>query len=381
MRLNPDKPQTRRKIFPLRWWLQLTCLVILMVGIALWRPFATPLETSTTTLQPGLTLRKFPYKSPAGPVQIYVVRGEKNAGWKLNLAIAQGTVMQRETVSQISTRENAPVAVNGGFFAYDGAALGAVKKEGEWIRLPWKNRTALGLKSDGTTRIANLRGAVKIEINGATIIDAALNGSASADGFAVLTPRYGTNYKLRDGESALEITESKISKVVKSGGANIRANGFLIVAKGTSITQISAAVIGQNASWKVENSPDDWADYPTILGAGPRLVSDGIARETSIEEEFRPDVLQRGSRTGIGIAPNGDMLFVIADGDDFASPGLTLPELAKLMAQEGAQDALHMDCGPSSVLIVNGQIANRPWTNQPSGLKEPTVPDALLMTR
>ena len=339
------------------------------------------LETSITTLQPGLTLRKFPYKSSVGPVQIYVVRGEKTAGWKFNMALAEGTVMQRETVSQIATREKAPVAVNGGFFAYDGAALGAVKKDGEWIRLPWKNRTALGFQKDGTARVANLRGGVQIEINGTTFKEAALNGSANADGMAVLTPRYGTSYQLKAGENAIEISDGKITKIITKGGANIRANNFLIVAKGASVPQISGAAIGQSATWKVQVTPEDWNDYPTILGAGPRLVKGGMARETSGEEEFRPDVLQRGSRTGIGLAPNGDVLFVIADGSDFASPGLTLPELAKLMVQEGAQDALHMDCGPSSVLIINGQIANRPWTNQPSGLQEPTVPDALLMTQ
>ena len=376
-----DTPKKRGKLFPLRWWLQLTCLFLLLAGIVLWRPPAAPLETSTTTLQPGLTLRKFKQKTTVGPVQIYVVRGEKATGWKLNMALSQGSVMQRETVSQIAAREAAPVAVNGGFFAYDGAALGALKKEGEWIRLPWKNRTALGLKKDGTTRVANLRGAVKIEINGAIFNDAALNGSASADGMAVLTPHYGTTYNLRAGESALEITDEKTTKLVKTGGANIRANGFLIVAKGAAVPQITNAIIGQSASYKVETTPADWNDYPTILGAGPRLVNNGIARETSAEEEFRPDVLQRGSRTGIGLAQNGDVLFVIADGNDFASPGLTLPELAKLMVQEGAQDALHMDCGPSSVLIINNKIANRPWTNQPSGLQEPTVPDALLITK
>lgn len=381
MRLAHTTLHSRGKLFPLRWWLQLTCLIMLLAGIALWRPSIPPLENSTVTLQPGLTLRKFAHQTPAGPVQIYVVRGEKTTQWKLKMAVARGTVLQRETVSQIATREGAPVAVNGGFFAYNGAALGAVKQEDEWIRLPWKNRTALGLKNDGTARIANLRGTVKIEINGTIFDDAVLNGSTIADGMAVLTPRYGTTYQLKAGENALEITAGKITKFIAKGSANIRANGFLIVAKGAAVPQITGTETGQNASWKVETTPADWADYPTILGAGPRLVKDGIARETSIEEEFRPDVLQRGSRTGIGLAANGDVLFVIADGDDFASPGLTLPELAKLMVQEGAQDALHMDCGPSSVLIVNGQIANHPWANQPSGLKEPTVPNALLIGR
>jgi uncharacterized protein YigE (DUF2233 family) len=379
----PDKNtrDTRRRIFPLRWWLQLGCLLCLLVGIMLWRSLPQALQNSTQTLEPGLTLRKFAHQTPEGATQIYLLRGAKKAGWRLQLALAQGTVMQRETVSQIAQREKAPVAVNGGFFAYDGAALGAVKKDGEWVRLPWKNRTALGLKKDGTYRIGNLRGTIEVEINGAKYNDAALNGSAPADGLAVLTSHYGTIYRLKPGESALEVTNGKVVRLVTNGSANIRVGGFLIVARGASVSSVTKAAVDQNVAWKVQATPADWDNYPTILGAGPRLVSGGIARETSKEEEFRPDVLLRGSRTGIGLAANGDVLFVIADANDVSSPGLTLPELARLMAKEGAQEALHMDCGPSSVLIVNGQIANLPWSNQPSGLNEPTVPNALLMKR
>lgn len=374
MPLTQNQRNTKRRIFPLRWWLQLGCLLCLLTGIALWRPWPTALQNSTQTLEPGLTLRKFAYQTPAGATQIYLVRGAKKEGWKLQMALSKGTVLQRETVSQIAQREKAPAAVNGGFFAYNGAALGAVKKDDVWIRLPWKNRTALGLKKDGTLHIGNLSGTLLIGINGIKHNGGTLNGSAPPDGLAILTPHYGTVYKLKPGESALEVTDGKATKHIVTGGANIRANGFVIVAKGAATSQIKGA--GQTVTWQMQVSPEDWDDYPTILGAGPRLVSNGIVRETSKEEEFRPDVLLRGSRTGIGIAQNGDVLFVIADGNN-----TSLPELAQLMAKEGAQEAIHMDCGPSSVLIINGQIANRPWTNQPSGLNEPTVPNALLIKR
>lgn len=380
---RPDKP----RLFPLRWWLQLTSLLLLIGSILLWRSPGSkqhPLQTSTQTLAPGLTLRKFATQTPAGPTQIYLVRGEKAAGWRFNLAQSRGNILQRETVTQIATREKAPVAVNGGFFAYNGAALGAVKQNGEWVRLPWKNRTALGLKADGTARIANLRGMARITINGTPLqneIAITLNGGAPLNGMAILTGRFGNPYPLRAGDTALEIEGGKITRLLTQGTAGIRKGGWTLIANGTSTTlpALAGAVPGQSAAWTIETTPADWNDYPTILGAGPRLVKDGLAAEASREEEFRPDVLLRGSRTGVGIDKDGNPLFLIADGQDTSSPGLTLPELAQLMASLGVRDALHMDCGPSSVLAINGKVANKPWQNQPSGLNEPTVPNAILL--
>lgn len=255
MSLTQNQRNIRRRLFPLRWWLQLGCLLCLMAGIALWRPRLSSLQNSTQTLEPGLTLRKFAHQTPAGATQIYLVRGIKKDGWKLQMALSQGTVLQRETVSQIAQREKAPAAVNGGFFAYNGAALGAVKKDGVWVRLPWKNRTAMGIKSDGTVRVGNLSGALEIEIKGIKHKGETLNGSAPADGLAILTPHYGTIYKLKAGESALEVTNGKATKFIATGSANIRANGFVVAAKGAAASQIKGA--GQTVVWKVQGRPEN----------------------------------------------------------------------------------------------------------------------------
>ncbi len=224
----------KRRLFPLRWWLQVASLLVLIAGVLLWHPSQCRLETTSETLAPGLTLTKLAQQTPDGATQIYVVRGERASGWRFNLATASGNVMQRETVTAIARRQSAPAAVNGGFFAYEGAAIGAVKTDGEWIRLPWKNRTAIGFNQGGTAHIGNLRGVAQLKLGDEWQSVAQLNGFPAKDALSILTPRFGTTYTLRPNETALEAQDGKIARVLTGGGANIRTTGFVAVAGGTA---------------------------------------------------------------------------------------------------------------------------------------------------
>ena len=69
----------------------------------------------------------------------------------------------------------------------------------------------------------------------------------------------------------------------------------------------------------------------------------------------------RAPRTALGIASDGAVLLVVVDGraDLSHSIGLTLAELARLMANLGCRDALNLDGGGSSVMFVNDPAANR----------------------
>ena len=107
-------------------------------------------ETSSEqNLAGGLTFTKILRGTNHGPVRLFVAKVDPRQGWRIRVAPAGYSVLQRNRVSKIAAARKAPLAVNGGFFAFDGAAVGAVKVQKEWIRLPWKGRTAIGFGSDG----------------------------------------------------------------------------------------------------------------------------------------------------------------------------------------------------------------------------------------
>ena len=57
----------------------------------------------------------------------------------------------------------------------------------------------------------------------------------------------------------------------------------------------------------------------------------------------------------------GQMWFVAADGrDQNYSIGLTLPELAAEMQKLGCTEAICLDGGGSTAMVINGILVNRP---------------------
>ena len=102
-------------------------------------------------------------------------------------------------------------------------------------------------------------------------------------------------------------------------------------------------------------------DAEDVLAAGPALIHDGTIRITSDEEVFFgtsiPDV---HPRTAAGITADGDLLLVVVDGRQDVSRGVDLQELALLLRSLGAVEALNLDGGGSSTLVVGDSLLNRP---------------------
>ena len=85
--------------------------------------------------------------------------------------------------------------------------------------------------------------------------------------------------------------------------------------------------------------------------------------------------LSHEPRTALGY--NADKLFlVVADGrQPKYSTGLTLHELASILIELGATEAINLDGGSSSTFVVNDTVVNKP-----SGQQERDVLNAVFIT-
>ncbi len=96
------------------------------------------------------------------------------------------------------------------------------------------------------------------------------------------------------------------------------------------------------------------------LSFGPALMEDGVV---SVQEsDLRGKDRTRKPRTAIGCIDALHYVFVVADGRTDASDGLTIPELAEVMACLGAQTAYNLDGGGSSCMVFDGEVVNHPTT-------------------
>jgi hypothetical protein len=106
-----------------------------------------------------------------------------------------------------------------------------------------------------------------------------------------------------------------------------------------------------------------------LLQAGPLLVRHGapVYRRRDDPEGFRAGAAQfdsditdgRHPRAALGLAD--DRLYAVAcDGRSRHDAGLTLEELAALMAALDCHTALNLDGGGSTSLVSGGRLRNRP---------------------
>ncbi|MBI3983232.1 MAG: phosphodiester glycosidase family protein [Gemmatimonadetes bacterium] len=124
------------------------------------------------------------------------------------------------------------------------------------------------------------------------------------------------------------------------------------------------------------DSARPWA-VEQALGAGPALLRDGVVRVTADQEVFFGSSIPAvHPRTAAGRTTDGKLILMVVDGRQPLSRGVNLEELAWLMRSAGAVDALNLDGGGSSALVVNGVLLNRPT----GGSVEREVMSALVTT-
>jgi exopolysaccharide biosynthesis protein len=106
-------------------------------------------------------------------------------------------------------------------------------------------------------------------------------------------------------------------------------------------------------------------------------VTSGKVDITAAREKMLPTfATDRHPRTAIASLRDGRVLLVVVDGrQPSLSIGMSLDELARFLIELGAVEAINMDGGGSTTMVVNDAIVNRP--SDPTG--ERPVSDVILV--
>ncbi|WP_372920115.1 phosphodiester glycosidase family protein, partial [Salegentibacter sp.] len=96
------------------------------------------------------------------------------------------------------------------------------------------------------------------------------------------------------------------------------------------------------------------------VGGGPVLLKNGEINLTDKKEGFDGSHLQRHPRTAIGYKDKHTLIMMVVDGRQQASAGVSLPELAQLMFEVGAIEAVNLDGGGSSAMVAAEEVVNIP---------------------
>ena len=279
----------------------------------------------------------------------------------------------RDKVSSIASQNKALAGVNGTYFSYSGRPLGVLMLDRELVSYPISDRTALILTEDDRAFIDSVALNAYVKINGSRYDITGINEPRNENSdFILYTKYYGELTETPGNGYELTVVEGKIVEA-RIGNSRIPEAG-LVISVGALyaenlLSQVSKGDLVEVNIEVIPFSRSVTGRLKHLVGGGPRLLKSGRIYITKYEEKFRRDVAHgRAARTAVGICEDGSLLFVTIDGkprkrmrrNEGYSIGMSLTELAYFMQSLGVVDALNLDGGGSSTMVVRGMVLNRP---------------------
>ncbi len=334
--------------------------------------------------------------SPPGPVATQLLRLDPGRV-DLRLVLAQDTVLGLETVPDMAFRSGATAAINAGFFLPSGEPAGLLKVDGELVSEIAPHRGAVALVPAGFGRKPRLvfdqvSARVEVDLGSGkkrrTVPVDAVDTVRAPGALVLFTPRFWTDTRtpcdggtefIFDGRP-LVLAERRVAacaSAIPRGGAVIAAG------PGVSAERLAGLAVGTRARARVVyhplngTKPSDWDAAPAIVGGVGLLATTGrLVKDWGPEMPRDGFTTERHPRTVIGTASDGRIWLITVDGRNKAlSLGMSFAELQALVTRVGLVNALNLDGGGSTTMVVNGAVVNHP--SDPTGPRR--VSDAIVV--
>ncbi len=321
---------------------------------------------------------------PEGPWAIHVVEADlREAYLELRVLLGGGATMARRQLSgMLLSAESSvmrPVAgINADFFSlaggnYEGVPLGLHVEDGELISFPEPSRSVFYVLEGGSMRTGRLRPNAWVRGPGDLLYPVAgLNRPPGYADLVVFTPRFGEQTRSDEGTTHVSLVglsgrlrpSSQIGATIASisvgPSQRIPPGGAVLAARGIAAYALRKLKVGDEITLSVKLQPEE-GQIRQALGGGPRLVRGGVASIEHLRERFSNSfATKRHPRTGLGLR-DGTLVLVVVDGRQPGySEGMTLYEFAQLFLELGCSDAMNLDGGGSSTMVVHNRVMNSP---------------------
>ncbi|MEE8637979.1 MAG: phosphodiester glycosidase family protein [Candidatus Margulisiibacteriota bacterium] len=278
-----------------------------------------------------------------------------------------------DKVSNIVAENGALAGVNGTYFAFTGSPLGALMIDQELISIPIHGRTAFFLDDKNSPYIDNiyvtsyfkLESGIRYKITG-------VNQGRGSNDLIMYTPVWGKYTGTNQEGIELVVVNSRITEINLSN-SKIPEDGYVLSASGPGVETLAESVkAGTRINTRIRIIPYSTSPRKIIhlVSGGPRLLKNGRIYVSKHAEKFKMDIARgRAARTAIGFTKDKKLLLVTVDGPPRkkraraklrSSIGATLEELSKLMLALGASEAMNLDGGSSSTMVIEDKVVNRP---------------------
>ncbi len=349
---------------------------------------ASAQDTTRTIVGPGITYTYIDARSPnlrTTALKIDISRPEN----KITTVLANDRLsVGNELVRNMSTRNtrNGHLvigALNGDYFGSgpygklaDGQIIG-----GEYVFGGYRNRSSFGMTADGKpiVDILNFNGELRLadestfrilrtnreQVNNALVLYNYYTGNATR------SDDNATEWRLRPLE---DITTNapvlfEVTAVQRhQGNMTIGQDDYVLTGTGAIADDLFEKLEVEDqvhiTMQVVPTRHGELADkqIAELMGGGPRLLTDGelaTSEFVGFEGFGQNHSGERHPRTGVGFNEDSTLvIFAVVDGRQHFSRGATMREMAQIMRGLGAWNAVNLDGGGSSTLVVRDENKN-----------------------
>lgn len=313
---------------------------------------------STATLKPGLV-----HKMYRGRLHVNVVEVDlKNKDLAVRPYLASDYFNKLKTTEEHAKESGALIAVNANYFKKDGTPLGTLLMDGEWIAGSIFNRVAMGITESRDVKFD------RVDVHGilntsnpdipSLWVNTVNQPRRSGAHLILYTQRWGTHVKIPyDG---CLVAVSNTGEVIGTDARSlyIPNGGFVLCDKKDSKLSQLKRSDHVFLSWKT--NPSNWSDVVQSVSGGPTLIRDGKLLVDVQDEKFGKSfsTAKVSRRTACGVTADKKMIIVTVEGQH------NIYNLAKLMLKLGCVDAMNLDGGGSTSMVVMGKTVTQNRSSQ-----------------
>jgi len=307
---------------------------------------------------------------------------------RLDVHHAMDAAIGTEKTSSIASRHNAAAAINAGFFRLDtsiwaGDAAGVLMIDRKLLSESKDDRVVIAITNSLNKTQVNFGHSVAgpmVKDDKYTTIDVnGINRQRTKDEVIVYTPEFGRSTLTEPGGVEFIVRKGRVTAISRNGSSLIPTDGFVLSCDGEeSDGLLEKWRAGSKMRLSIPRIFPGYDVEPEDATNGvPQLIKNGKIDITWEQEKSSKSFVEtRHPRTAVAKLKDGKFLMITVDGRSESSGGIGLYDLAALLLEFGAVEAMNLDGGGSTTMFLDGKVVNHPSDKE----GERKVSDAILVT-
>jgi hypothetical protein len=320
------------------------------------------------------------YRLPNLPLLINVLEvNAKNPYIRFESCLSHDTIRGLERPSAMALRKSHPghvafAAINGDFYntvsPNQGHPVNGQMVQGQVAKIPHSSRPVFAIDNQASPFIdvATFSGSVTKENQSYPVTE--VNDTRNNDNLILFNSFFGSNTRTNQWGTEVVLSlhsgqwgvnrklQLKVDQMRMGQGSTPIPNDKVILSgHGKAAAFLNSFQEGDLVELElkvgIKSLPALAPELLELIGGDRAMLKDGIVQENNWPE-LHP-------RTAIGFsADKSKIIMSVVDGRTDLSKGVSTKQLADIMKLSGASDAINLDGGGSSVMVVRNQIRNTP---------------------